>query len=83
MRRVEVDGRPIPPQPSFGCYWAAAFAGVLPRTDPPHVLSWAGWWQSGNPDVVLPRWLCSCGRRTYGEPQAAPPIMTGRPRPEG
>lgn len=60
MHRVRVhDQEPVPNKPRFGCYWATAY----PRGDE-HRLSWAGWWQSANPEVAWLRWRCICGQWT-------------------
>ena len=52
-----VTGAFVPTQPRHGCTWAA-------RGERGHALAWAGWWQSGNPEVAMPRWQCTCGRFT-------------------
>jgi len=35
-----------------------------------HSLIWDGWWQSGNPEVVIPRWSCACGEKFTDAPRA-------------
>lgn len=61
MRTVEQPGRSHPLPPRGGCYWIAGYPQYWP-----HGLNWAGWYQSGNTEVVMPGWRCVCGMRTLG-----------------